>query len=142
MFIYITLTQIVKNKPEEVTKPLVIDPNDLSVRRTLKNGTRIAKVRPIYIEYVVKETKEEISDMIEKMYEQEDAQPQYDFNRDISIAIKITDTKAGEIEYESNEYDYFYYNNKFLVIVKDNIIIREISIGKIIDISYNKKEEK
>ena len=137
----ITLTQIIKSNPEE-TKPLVVDPNDISIRHTLKNGTCIVKRRPVRIEYVVKETKEQISDIIEKAYEQEDAQPQYDFNRDLSIAVKITDTKAGELEYESDEYDYVYYTDKFLVIVKDNTIIREISIGKIIDVAYDKKEEK
>ena len=137
----ITLTQIVKNNPEE-TKPLVLDPIDISIRHTLKNGTCIVKRYPVRREYVVKETKDQISDMIEKAYEQEDAQPQYDFNRDLSIAVKITDTKAGELEYEADEYDYVYYNDSFLVIVKDNIIIREISIGKIIDVAYDKKEEK
>lgn len=134
----ITLTQIVKSNPEE-TKPLVVDPNDISIQHTLKTGTRIVKRRPVRIEYVVKETKEQISDIIEKAYEQEDAQPQYDFNRNLSILIKLLDTKSAQIDYTSDEYDYVYYNDKFLVIVKDNIIIREISISKIIDIKYDIK---
>ncbi len=137
----ITLTQIVKSNPEE-TKPLVLDPNDISIQHTLKTGTRIVKRHPVRIEYVVKETKEQISDIIEKAYEQEDAQPQYDFNRDLSILIKLSDTKAVQIEYTSEEYDSFYYTDRFLVIVKDNIIIREMAISKIIAVSYNKKEEK
>lgn len=137
----ITLTQIVKNNPEE-TKPLVVDPNDISIQHTLKNGTRIVKKRPVRIEYVVKETKEQISDMIEKMYEQVDAEPQYDFNRDLSIDIKLTDDKVAEIKYKADEYDYTKYNDKFLLIVKDNIIIREVAISRIIDVKYDVKEEK
>lgn len=137
----ITLTQIVKNNPDE-TKPLVVDPNDISIQHTLKNGTRIVKKRPVRIEYVVKETKEQISDMIEKMYEQVDAEPQYDFNRDLLIDIKLTDDKVAEIKYKADEYDYTKYNDKFLLIVKDNIIIREVAISRIIDVKYDVKEEK
>lgn len=137
----IILTQIVKNNPEE-TKPLVVDPNDISVQRTVKNGTRIVKRSPVRIEYVVKETKEQISDKIEKMYEQVDAEPQYDFNRDLTIDIKLTDNKIAEIKYKADEYDYTKYNTKFLLIVKDNIIIREVAISRIIDVKYDDKEEK
>ena len=137
----ITLTQIIKNNPEEV-KPLVVDPNDISIQHTLKNGTRIVKKRPVRIEYVVKETKEQISDMIEKMYEQVDAEPQYDFNRNLTIDIKLTDDKVAEIKYKVDEYDYTKYNDKFLVIVKDNIIIREVAISRIIDVKYDVKEGK
>lgn len=136
----ITLTQIIKSNPEE-TKPLVVDPNDISIRHTVKNGTCIVKRYPVMREYIVKETKNQISDMIEKAYEQEDAQPQYDFNRDLLILMKLSDTKAVHIEYTSDEYDSFYYTDRFLVIVKDGIIIREMAISKIIAVSYNKKEE-
>lgn len=135
----ITLTQIVKNNPEE-TKPLVVNTDDISVY-SRKGKTYVKKRYPVTREYIVKETEDEINDMIENVYNQEYVEPQYDFSRDLSIAIKITDTKAGEIEYKSNEYDYTYYTDYFLVIIKDNIIIREISINKIIDIVYNNKEE-
>lgn len=134
----ITLTQIVKTKPEE-TKPLVVDIDTISVSHSLKNGTRIVKHLPVRREYVVKETKDQINDMIEHAYAQ-DIPPQYDYNKDLSILIKVTDDKALEIKYKSDEYDYNYYTNNFLVIVKDNIIIREISINKIIDVCYNNKE--
>lgn len=135
----ITLTQIVKNNPEE-TKQIVLNPEDISVY-SKKGKTIIKKYYPTRKEYIVKETEDEINDMIENAYT-ESQPPQYDFNRDLSITIKITDTKYKEIEYSSDEYDYIYYNDNFLVIIKDNIVIREISIGKIIFVSYNKKEEK
>lgn len=135
----ITLTQIVKNNPEE-TKQIVVNPEDISVY-SRKGKTFIKKYYPTKREYIVKETEDEINNMIENAYA-ESQPPQYDFNRDLSITIKITDTEYKEIEYSSDEYDYIYYNDKFLVIIKDNIVIREISIGKIIFISYNKKEEK
>ena len=139
----ITLTQIVKTKPEEVTKPLVVNPDDIFIRS--KNGkTCVIKRRPVERKYIVKETEDEIKDMIENAYveyEAESQPPHYDFSRDLSIMIKITDTKAVEISYKSDEYDSFYYNNTFLVIIKNNIVIREISIGKIIDISYIKNDE-
>lgn len=122
----ITLTQITKSNPEE-TKPLVVDPHDISVYSS-KGKTYIKKRYPISREYIVKETKDEVMDMIEKVYEQEDAQPQYDFSRDLLITIKLTDTNVRKLDYESDEYDYVYYTDKFLVIVKDNIIIREISV--------------
>ena len=141
----IILTQIVKTKPEEVTKPLEVSPDDISILSASKTGTYIIKRDPVRREYVVKETKDEINDMIENAYAEYDAEsqpPQYDFNRDLSIMIKITDTKAVEIAYKSDEYDSFYYNDRFLVIIKDNVVIREISIGKIIDISYIKNDEK
>lgn len=134
----ITLTQIIKTNPEE-TKPLVLDADEISIY-SRKGKTYVKKHYPVVREYIVKETEDDIKDMIENVYTKSQP-PQYDFSRDLSIAIKITDTKAGEIEYKSNEYDYTYYNDKFLVIVKDNIIIRQISIGKIIDIAYNNKEE-
>ena len=136
----ITLTQIIKNNPEE-TKPLVVDANNISVLRREKGGTCIVKRRPVRREYIVKETEDEINDMIENVYNQEFVEPQYDFDRDLSIVIKVTDVKAAELEYCYDEYDYTYLTDDFLVIVKDNIIIRQISIGKIIDIAYNKKEE-
>nr|DAP72518.1 MAG TPA: Flagellar and Swarming motility protein [Caudoviricetes sp.] len=139
----IILTQIVKTKPEEVTKPLEVNPDDISIRS--KNGkTYVTKHHPIERRYIVKETEEEIKDIIENAYaeyKEESQPPHYDFNRDLSIMIKITDTKAVEIAYKSDEYDSFYYNNRFLVIIKDNVVIREISIGKIIDISYIKNDE-
>lgn len=135
----ITLTQIVKNNPEE-TKPLVVDPEDINVY-SRKDKTYIKKHYPVLREYMVKENENEINDMIENAYAKSQP-PQYDFNRDLSILIKLSDTKAVQIDYTSDEYDSFYYTDRFLVIVKDNIIIREIAIGKIIAISYNKKEEK
>lgn len=140
----IILTQIVKTKPEEVTKPLEINPDDISILSASKTGTYIIKRYPVRREYIVKETKDEINDMIENAYAEHEAEfqpPQYDFNRDLSIMIKITDNKAVEIAYKSDEYDSFYYNDRFLVIIKDNVVIREISIGKIIDISYIKNDE-
>lgn len=136
----ITLTQIIKSKPEE-TKPLVVDANDIGVLRREKGGTCIVKRRPVRREYIVKETEDEINDMIEKIYNQEHVEPQYDFDRDLSITVKLTDDRYGKIQYKSNGYDYTYFTDDFLVIVKDNIIIKQISIGKIIDISYNKKDE-
>ena len=134
----ITLTQIVKNNPKE-TKQIELNPEDISIY-SKKGKTFITKHYPTRREYIVKETEDEIKDMIENAYTE--SQPQYDFNRDLSITIKITDTKYKEIEYSSDEYDYIYYNDNFLVIIKDNIVIREISIGKIIFVSYNKKQEK
>ena len=80
--------------------------------------------------------------MIENIYNQEHIEPKYDFNRDLSISIILTSDRYAKIHYKSNEYDYTYFTDDFLVIVKDNIIIKQISIGKIIDIAYNKKEEK
>lgn len=142
----IILTQIVKTKPELVTKPLEVNPDDISILSSSKTGTCILKRRPVSREYVVKETKDEINDMMENVYaeyETESQPPHYDLNRDLSIMIKMTDTKAVEIAYKSDEYDNFYYDNygRFLVIIKDNVIIREISIGKIIDVSYIKNDE-
>ena len=136
----ITLTQIVKNNPEE-TKPLVVEADNISVLRREKGRTYIVKRLPVRREYIVKETEDEINDMIENIYNQEYVEPQYDFDRDLSITIKLTDDRYGKIQYKSNEYDYTYFTDDFLVIVKDNIIIKQISIGKIIDISYNKKEK-
>ena len=141
----IILTQIVKTKPEEVTKPLVVNPDDISILSSSKTGTCILKRRPVSRDYVVKETKDEINDMIENAYAEYEAEsqpPHYDFDRDLSIAIKLTDDRYGKIQYKSNEYDYTYFTNDFLAIVKDNIIIRQLSIGKIIDISYIKNDEK
>lgn len=142
----IILTQIVKTKPELVTKPLEVNPDDISILSASKNGTCILKRRPVSREYVVKETKDEINDMMENVYAEYEAEcqpPHYDFSRDLSIMIKMTDTKAVEISYKSDEYDSFYYDNygRFLVIIKDNVVIREISIGKIIDISYINNDE-
>ena len=128
----ITLTQIVKNNPEE-TKPLVVNPNEIAVW-TRDGITHIQKQFPRR-EYIVEETEDEIYDMIE------DAQPQYDFDRNLSITIKLTYDRYGKIQYGPNGYDYTYFTDEFLVVVKDNIIIKQISIHKIIDISYNKKEE-
>lgn len=136
----ITLTQIVKRNPEE-TKPLVVDPNSICVLRREKGGTCIVKYHPVRRQYVVKETEDEINDMIENVYNQEYVEAKHDFNRDLSISIILTSDRYGKIQYKSNEYDYTYFTDDFLVIVKDNIIIKQISIGKIIDISYNKKEE-
>lgn len=127
----ITLTQIIKSNPEE-TKPLIVDPNEIAVW-TRDGVTHIQKQFPRR-EYIVKETEDEIYDMIE------DAQPQYDYKKDLSITIKLTYDRYGKIQYKSNEYDYTYFTDDFLVILKDNIIIRQISIDKIIDIAYNKKE--
>ena len=142
--ITLTLTQIVKAKPEEETKPLVVNGNDISIRS--KNGkTYVTKHHPVERRYIVKESEDEIKDMIENAYAEHKAEsqpPHYDFSRDLSILVKITDDIVIEIEYDSDEYDSFYYNNTFLVIIKDNIVIREISKGKIISVSYNKKEEK
>ncbi len=135
----ITLTQIIKSNPEE-TKPLVVDVDAISVS-SRKGKTYVTKCYPVRREYIVKETEDEINDMIENVYNQEYVEPQYDFDRDLSIAIKLTDDRYGKIQYKSNEYDYTYFTNDFLAIVKDNIIIRQLSIGKIIDISYNKKEK-
>lgn len=137
----ITLTQIVKNNPEE-TKPLVVDANDIGVLRREIGKTYIVKRRPVRREYVVKESADEINDMIENIYNQENIEPKYDFGRDLSISIILTSDRYGKIKYKSNEYDYIRFTDDFLLIVKDNIIIKQISIGKIIDISYNKKEEK
>lgn len=128
----ITLTQIIKNNPEE-TKPLVVNANEIAV--WTKNGlTYIQKQFPRR-NYIVKETEDEIYDMIE------DAQPQYDFDRNLSITIKLTYDRYGKIQYGPNGYDYTYFTDDFLVVVKDNVIIKQISIAKIIDISYNKKEK-
>ena len=143
----IILTQIIKTKPELVTKPLEINPDDITILSSSKTGTCILKRFPVSREYVVKETKDEINDMIEDAYAEYEAEsqpPHYDFSRDLSIMIKMTDTKAVEIAYKSDEYDSFYYDNygRFLVIIKDNVVIREISIGKIIDVSYIKNDEK
>lgn len=135
----ITLTQIVKNNPEE-TRQIVLNPEDIYVR-SIRGKTIVKKSYPIPREYIVKETEDEINDMIENAYS-DSQQPQYDFNRDLSITIKLTDTEYKEIEYSSDEYDYIYYDDKFLVIIKDNIVLREISIGKIICVSYNNKEQK
>ena len=129
----ITLTQIVKTKPEEETKPLIVNPNEIAVW-TRDGITYIQKQFPRR-NYVVKETEDEIYDMIEA------AQPQYDYDRELCIAIQITYDRLRDIKYKSNEYDYTYYDDDFLVIVKDNIIIREIPIDKIIDIRYYNKEE-
>lgn len=135
----ITLTQIVKNNPEE-TRQIIFDPEDISMR-SIRGKTHVTKHYPITREYIVKETEDEINDMIENAY-RDSQPPQYDFNRDLSITIKLTDTEYKEIEYSSDEYDYNYYDDNFLVIIKDNIVIREISIGKIICVSYNNKEQK
>lgn len=139
----IILTQIVKTKPELVTKPLEVDPDDIRIR-SKNDKTYVTKFHPVERRYIVKETEEEIKDMIENAYDEYEAEsqpPHYDFSRDLSIMIKMTDTKAVEIVYKSDEYDSFYYNNIFLVIIKDNVVIREISIGKIIDVSYIKNDE-
>lgn len=135
----ITLTQIVKNNPEE-TRQIVLNPEDIYVH-SIRGKTIVKKSYPIPREYIVKETEDEINDMIENAY-RDSQEPQYDFNRDLSITIKLTDTEYKEIEYSSDEYDYIYYDDKFLVIIKDNIVLREISIGKIICVSYNNKEQK
>lgn len=136
----ITLTQIVKNNPEE-TRQIVLNPKDILYVRSMRGKTIVKKSYPTSREYIVKETEDEVKDMIENAYS-DSQQPQYDFNRDLSITIKLTDTEYKEIEYSSDEYDYIYYDDKFLVIIKDNIVLREISIGKIICVSYNKKEQK
>lgn len=138
----ITLTQIVKTKPEEETKPLVLDASDITIF-SRKGKTYVKKHYPVSREYIVKETEDEINDMIENAYSKEHQyiEPQYDFNRDLSITVKLTYDRYGKIQYGSNGYDYTYFTDDFLVVVKDNIIIKQISIHKIIDISYNKKEE-
>lgn len=141
----IILTQIVKTKPELVTKPLEVNPDDIRIR-SKNDKTYVTKFHPVERRYIVKETEEEIKDMIENAYDEYEAEsqpPHYDFSRDLSIMIKMTDTKAVEIVYKSDEYDRFYYDNygRFLVIIKDNVVIREISIGKIIDVSYIKNDE-
>lgn len=135
----ITLTQIVKNNPEE-TKPLVVDADDISIY-SRKGKTYVKKHYPVTREYIVKETEDKIKDMIENVYTKSQP-PQYDFSRDLLIGIKVTDDRARDIMFKSDEYDYTYYTDDFLVIVKDGIIIRELSINKIIDIRYYNKEEK
>lgn len=135
----ITLTQIIKTNPEE-TKPLVVDADDISIY-SRKGKTYVKKHYPVTREYIVKETEDKIKDMIENVYTKSQP-PQYDFSRDLLIGIKVTDDRARDIMFKSDEYDYTYYTDDFLVIVKDGIIIRELSINKIIDIRYYNKEEK
>lgn len=63
--------------------------------------------------------------------------PVYKNNKDVIITIKMTDSETIRILFRKDDYDYIYRrDNRFMMIVKNNVIVREINWGRIIDILY------
>lgn len=49
----------------------------------------------------------------------------------------MTDSETIRILFRKDDYDYIYRrDNRFMMIVKNNVIVREINWGRIIDILY------
>ncbi len=128
----IDLTELVKRTGAKRT--LTIIPEELhSIKDRIEGGSTL-EYNGRFIDVV--ESKQEIEEIINE-YNAERNLPVYKNNKDVIITIKMTDSETIRILFRKDDYDYIYRrDNRFMMIVKNNVIVREINWGRIIDILY------
>lgn len=128
----IDLTELVKRTGAKRT--LTIIPEELYSIKDRSEGGSTIEYNGRFIDVV--ESKQEIEEIINE-YNAERSLPVYKNNKDVIITIKMTDSETIRILFRKDDYDYIYRrDNGFMMIVKNNVIIREINWGRIIDILY------
>lgn len=128
----IKLTQIVPGTGAKTT--LRVRPGGLYSIKNKRGGGSTIEYNGRF--YDVVETKEEIECIILEKTEEE-RNPVYKNNKDVIITIKMTDSETMTILFRKDDYDYIdYRDNKFIIIIKDNVIVRKINSSRIIDILY------
>lgn len=128
----IKLTQLVPETGAKRTLKLWVE--DIHSIKDKSEGGSTLKYRGRYID--VLESKKEIGDIISEASNKE-RNPVYKNNKDVIFTVKMTDSETGSILFRKDDYDYIIRNNdNFIIIVKDNVIVREINWNRIIDILY------
>ena len=128
----IDLTELVKRTGAKRT--LSVIPKEIHSIKNKNGGGSTIEYNGRFID--VLETKEEIEEIINEC-NAEQGLPVYKNNKDVIITIKMTDSETMTILFRKDDYDYIYRrSNGFMMIVKNNVIVREIDWGRIIDILY------
>ena len=128
----IDLTEMVKRTGAKRTLSVISE--EIHSIKNKKGGGSTIEYDGRFID--VLETKEEIEDIINDC-NAEQGIPVYKNNKDVIITIKMTDSETITILFRKDDYDYIYRrSNGFMMIVKNNVIVREIDWGRIIDILY------
>lgn len=128
----IDLTELVKRTGAKRT--LTIIPKEIHSIKDRSEGGSTIEYSGRFIDVV--ESKQEIEEIINE-YNAKESLPVYKNNKDVIITIKMTDSETIRILFRKDDYDYIYRrDNRFMMIVKNNVIVREINWGRIIDILY------
>lgn len=128
----IDLTEIVKRTGAKRTLTIIV--KELHSIKDRSEGGSTIEYSGRFIDVV--ESKQEIEEIINE-YNAERSLPVYKNNKDVIITIKMTDSETIRILFRKDDYDYIYRrDNRFMMIVKNNVIVREINWRRIIDILY------